>query len=80
MREGSSQIANTLQDSQASRYSSPSSDFKPAGQKKYECEIKSPNVDLQLVMSKNNLVPIQLVKLKAPSKYDQDDVMFKPQK
>ncbi len=46
MREGSSQIANTLQDSQASRYSSPESDFKPAGQKKYECEIKSPNVDL----------------------------------
>ena len=31
-------------------------------------------------MSKKNLAPLDLMNLKAPSKYDQDDTMFKPVK
>jgi hypothetical protein len=31
-------------------------------------------------MSKKIIVPLELINLKAPSKYDQDDTMFKPVK
>jgi len=31
-------------------------------------------------MSKQNLAPKELTNLKAPSKYDQDDTLFKPVK